>query len=276
MNTNSFLNKKFIIAITTIFIFITVGIISFFWTPNNPYKIYDNILGNKLISSPSSIFILGTDENGRCILSRLMISLRRLFLISFFSVSIAIFLGIIMGFISGYSKGKLGYLTYGIINIMNSIPDIIFILVIMSLVGASNISLILTIGFVSFAYPARVIRSNVHNIKTSDYIFWAGSIGASHFRIIFFHIFPNLLSLFFLCVVNLFATSILIDSAISFLGFVSPDVASIGSMLSKSSIYLTSYPLYCIVPGVVIILIVLSLNIISESLNLYLEEKKII
>lgn len=266
-------SKKFKLGISFVGILFLIGLISLFWTPNDYRKTYDNILGFDLISGPSLQFPLGTDANGRCILSRLMVSLRRIFTISIFSVLLSMGLGGTLGFISGYFEGKIDSIISSLINVFNSIPDILFILVFLSIFGTSNITLIFTIGFLGFVSPCRLIRASVKKSKNSDYIAWGKNIGASSFRIITSHLLIDVLPTILVSMATLFSSCVLIESAISYLGFISPDTASLGKMLADSMLYFTYYPAITFIIAGVIIMLVLGFNLIADSINTYLYSK---
>lgn len=260
-----FNQKKFRIGLFLVLFFFAVAIISLFWTPNNYNQTFDQILGNRLVSGPSLKFPLGTDANGRCILSRLMVSLRRVFSISLLASIISLAFGGVLGFLGGYFENKIDGIIMSIINIFNSIPDILLILVFLSVFGTSNTTLILVIGFLGIATPARLIRSTVKKSKNTDYIMWGKTIGAGTGRIIFVHLLPDVLPTLLVVGANLFSTCILVESAISYLGFVSPDSASLGKMLSESTLYFSQYPSITFILALTLVLLVLGFNLLAET-----------
>ncbi len=242
---NCFKNKSFIFSISTIVFFLLLMSYGFINLPNDPYQT------SKIInSSPNSMYIFGTDSLGRCIFSRTLVSLRWLFYIGFCSSMISLVLGVFIGFLCYFKS--LDKIIMFIVNIIISIPDILLILSIISILGTDTNILIFTIGFLGITPVIRTIRSNILEARNKDYVIFAKSIGVSNFRIIKNHLIGEIVPALVVTIAIRFTQSILIEAGIGYLGFAGSQRISIGQMTYEfsNSIFTQTYK---VIPAIILL-----------------------
>ncbi len=259
-----FKNKSFILSIVIITIFLLLMIYGFFSLPNDPYQ--TTTLTNM---SPNKSHLFGTDNLGRCIFSRTLVALRWLFYIGFWASCISLVVGSIFGFLCYFKT--LDTIIMFFVNMIISIPDILLILSIISILGTSTNVLIFTIGFLGITPVIRTIRSNILEARNKDYVIFAKSIGVSNFRIIKNHLIGEIIPALIVTVAIRFTTSILIEAGIGYLGFSGSERISIGQMTYEfsNSIFTQTYK---IIPALVLLILGFSFYKISDILLQEIDE----
>ena len=221
-----------------------------------------------LHARPSSDHWLGTDENGRDVLSRLMYGSRASMTVGLVAVLISVTVGSLIGSLAGYIGGVVDTLLMRLTDGMLSIPYFFLVLIVVAVFGSSFRNLILVIGLSSWMAVARIIRSEVLRYKRFDFVMAAESIGASSVRVLFRHILPHTVPVLIVAASLGVAGAILLESALSFLGLgIRPPQASWGNMLSNSQAYLWQNPLLPLYPGALIFFTVLSYNFLGDALR---------
>jgi len=259
-----FQNRNFLIGAIIILILFSMMIISIYWTPHDPNMIYDD----NILSRPSREFLLGTDYLGRDLLSRIMVASQTSFLIGTTTLLISGFIGITIGLLSGYYGGKLDEILMRFVDMWMTIPGTIMVLVFISTFGTGMVQTIVAISLISFSTYARMTRSKVLSIKESDYILWARSIGVPQLRILTRHILPDLLPTLMVVSALKFSDAILIEASLSYLGLgIQPPNASWGNILTRAQAYILTNFLYAVVPGVLITLLAIGFNLLSDGIN---------
>jgi peptide/nickel transport system permease protein len=227
----------------------------------------------KIIKAKTSF--LGTDALGRDILSRIIVGMRISLFVGFLSVFLSLVIGITFGAIAGYFGGLWDKIISIIINIFWSIPSILLVFTIVLAFGKGLTVIFLAIGLSMWVDVARMIRGQVLQIKTLTYIEAAQSFGISTVRIIVLHILPNCIGpLLVICSSN-FATAILMEAGLSYLGLgVQPPIPSCGNMLNENFGYAIGgqYSI-AIAPSLVIVFLVISFNILGNNLRDYFDTK---
>lgn len=220
------------------------------------------------LQSPSAQHPFGTDDFGRDILARIVHGSRMSLIISFTSVAISLFIGGIFGAISGYFGGTIDNILMRITDILLAIPMTLFAIVIVAALGPSTKNLAIALAASSIPIFARIVRSAVLTVRDVEYIEAARAIGASHFTIIMKHVLPNCLSPIIVQVTLRIANAIYNTAALSFLGMgvQAPD-PEWGGMLSAGRTYIQNYGYLSIIPGLVIMLTVLALNLLGDGLR---------
>jgi len=249
-------------ALLSVFVFFTL-----FGTILTPYdpNIQDLF---SLLEPPSTMHLLGTDNVGRDILSRIIIGTRYTFSIAIISIILAGIGGVALGSIAGYFGGKIDRVVTGIIDLLLTVPNIVLAIAIASVAGASATGLTIAIT-VSFIPPlARLVRSRVSELVEEDFIAAAVTLGMGHTRILLRHILPNAATIIIIELSLNAGQAVLIGSALGFLGLgVQPPDPEWGTMLGASREYLTIAPHLVVAPGAAISLLVLAFNSFGDGLR---------
>lgn len=214
-------------------------------------------------------FYLGTDSYGRDVLSRLIVGSRVSIAVGLIAVLLSITIGIVLGSISGYYGGIVDNAVMWLINILWAIPTLLLVFAITLTVGKGFWELFVAIGLTMWVGAARLIRGQVMVLKEMEYITAAKALGLNDTRIIFRHILPNIAGPIMVIAASNFATAILIEAGLSFLGIgVQPPQPSWGLMIKEHyNFLLTNRPLLAIIPGVAIMLLVYAFNLLGNALR---------
>ncbi|MFT4416976.1 ABC transporter permease [Fredinandcohnia humi] len=216
----------------------------------------------------TSTYILGTDNLGRDILSRIIHGTRVSLLVGVFSVILAGIIGIVVGIISGYYGGIIDNILMRIVDSFLAIPSILFILVVLAVFDPSIFVLIIVIGFTNWVTYARVVRSEVLSIKEREFVKASRSIGTKNRTIMAKHIFPNIVSSFIVISTLSVATTIILEASLSFLGLgIQPPDVSWGGMLTDGRNYLATNWWLATFPGIAITVTVLGIIFLGDWLR---------
>lgn len=229
---------------------------------NNSGRIENMIITKKT-------FWLGTDRYGRDMLSRLILGSRVSMAVGIIAVLISIFIGVLLGAMSGYFGGWVDQLITWLINVLWAIPTLLLVFAITFALGKGFWQIFISVGLTMWVGTARLIRGQVMSIKEMEFIQAAKVMGFSSMRIILKHILPNVLGPTIVMAASNFATAILIEAGLSFLGIgVQPPVSSWGLMIKENyNFIITNRPMLAIIPGIAIMLIVLAFNLLGNALR---------
>lgn len=215
-----------------------------------------------------SAFLLGADQVGRDLLSRIIYGARISLMVGFFGVLISMVIGTILGLISGYFGKWLDDFIMRVADIQLAFPFILFAIVIMSVLGTGIWKIILILGLTYWVGFARLIRGEVISLKEQEYIQAAKAIGGTNFSIIRKHILPNVMSSILVLATMYMAEFILLEASLTFLGLgVDPTIPSWGGMLADSRNYVTTAWWTGTFPGFAIMLTVLGFNLLGDWLR---------
>ena len=214
-------------------------------------------------------FALGTDKYGRCILSRLILGFRVSLLVGLIAVVISLSLGLMIGAAGGYFGGRVDDMVMLVVNTVWSIPTLLLVFAVVLALGRGIGIIFLAVGLTMWVDVARVVRGQVLAIKQLAFVEAAQSMGLGHGRILLRHILPNLLGPVMVVAAGNFATAILVESGLSYLGFgVQPPTPSWGTMLNENYGYaLSGKPLLALAPALAIAFTVLAFNLVGNGLR---------
>ncbi|MBZ5199878.1 ABC transporter permease [Planomicrobium chinense] len=219
-------------------------------------------------------FLLGTDNLGRDILSRIIYGSRISLLIGISAVLLAGAIGMALGLVAGYYGKVWDFIIMRTVDSLLAIPNILFMLIILAVMGPSLITLILVLGGTSWVVYARMVRSETLSIKERDYVRSAKAIGAKDFRIIMKYILPNVISSFIVIATLNVATTIILEASLSFLGLgIQPPDVSWGLMLSDGREYIATSWWVATFPGIAITVTVLGVIFLGDWLRDVLDPK---
>lgn len=251
------LSAAFLVAITLIATLAPVV------APHDPYRIVDRPL-----RPPGEGTVLGTDDVGRDILSRLVHACRVSLTVGVGAALLTVAVGTLIGALAGYYGGTVDVVLSGLVNVMLTIPTLPLALVIGAFVEIRLPLLILIIGGVSWTGAARIVRAECLSLREREFVAAARSTGAGDGRLIGRHILLNALPPIIVTATLQVATAILAESALSYLGYgIQPPAASWGNMLQNAQRYLRSAPQLALYPGLLISLTVVSINFLGDALR---------
>ena len=239
----------------------------FAWWPPIPYSPTEiNLLEN--LEPPSSRHWLGTDDNGRDVLARMIYGARISLSVGFVAVGIALIIGIVVGALAGYFGGWIDHLISRLIEVFLTIPTFFLIITIVAFLPPSIYNIMVVIGLTGWTGPARFVRAEFLKLKELDFILASRALGASHGRIILLQMLPNAMAPVLVSAVFGIAGAILTESSLSFLGFgVPPPTPSWGDILSQSRDYIEFAWWLTTFPGLAIFLSITSYNLVGEGLR---------
>jgi peptide/nickel transport system permease protein len=230
--------------------------------PENPFS----IVGQPFLP-PFGAHVLGTDSLGRDVAAGLAYGARVSLLIGLIATASAVFVGTVLGAFAGYYGGLIDDALMRITEFFQTIPSFIFVIVLVAILSPSMVSIVIAIVVVSWPPIARLVRGEFLAIRSRDYVQAAIGLGAKDLSVMFLQILPNVLSPIMVTGSLMIATAILIESSVSFLGLGDPNMMSWGFMIGAGRSFLRDAWWLCAMPGVAILITVLSINLVGEGLN---------
>jgi peptide/nickel transport system permease protein len=257
-------NKLATIGGIIVGILFIVAIFAPFIAPNAP----DEMDRLAILTPPSFIHLLGTDDLGRDVLSRMIYGARVSLFVGFAAVGISIIIGIIIGALSGYFGGIIDSIFMRFVDIMLSIPTFFLILAVITFLEPGIYNIMIVIGLTSWMGVARLVRAEFLSCRDKEFILAVRAVGASGFRIMFRHMLPNSLSPIIVSAVLGVASAVLVESALSFLGIgVQSPTPSWGNILTSGKDNIEIAWWLSFFPGSAILITVLGYNLLGEGLR---------
>ncbi|MFX1504787.1 MAG: ABC transporter permease [Promethearchaeota archaeon] len=263
-------NKRAVFGLVVVIIIFLIAIFANLVSPNDPLgrDIPTSERLERIGEGPSLEHLLGLDDIGRDVLSRIIFGCRISITIGLVSVSIALTIGVIIGSIAGYFGKWVDHLLMRAIDVMMAFPAFLLALMIITILGPSLENAMIAVGIALIPMYARLTRGQVLSIKENDYVEAARMVGARDWRIIVFHILPNAAAPLIVQVTLNFASAILSAAALGFLGLgAQPPTPEWGVMLSGARKYLYVFPHLSVFPGLAIMITVLAFNLVGDGLR---------
>ncbi len=233
-----------------------------------PYERNEIHIGDRM-AGVSQEYLLGADQLGRDILSRLIYGARVSVIIGLSANITAIVVAALIGIPSGYFGGKLDMILQRLVDAWMSFPSLLLLLTVMSIVGRGVFQIIFVLGIMYGIGASRIVRSAVINIKENDYFLAAAAIGNTNARLVTHHVVPNIVAPTIVIFTIALGSMILWEASLSFLGFgLPPDVASWGGMLShEGRLYMEMKPSLALWPGLCLTVVVYGINMFGDALR---------
>lgn len=257
-------SANFIIGAVITGIMLLLIIIGFIHTPYDITKMNSSAK----LAAPSLEHLMGCDNFGRDIFSRVLKGMGNTFVIALATVAIGAVCGVIVGAFTGFYGGWLDEALMRINDVLFAFPSILLALVFVSIFGTGKYNVVAALGIAFIPSFARIVRGEFIKYREMDYVKSARLAGVPQLRIIFVHILPNTMTVLMSSIMIGFNNAVLAEAGMSYLGIgVQPPDASLGSMLSESQTYLFSAPWYALFPGAMIILMVLGFSLLAEGIK---------
>lgn len=258
------------LGLAIVLVFILIAVFAPVISPQDPLQ----TSWSAVRKAPSAQYLLGTDEIGRDVLSRVIWGARASLLAGLVSVCIAMALGVPIGLLAGYLGGWVDGLISRLTDSMLAVPFLILAIALAAFLGPSLTNAMIAIGVSSTPIFIRLTRGQVLAVKVEDFVEAARAVGNSHWRIALRHILPNILPPLIVQATLAIAAAIIAEASLSFLGLgQQPPAPSWGSMLNTAKNYVDNAPWMAIWPGVSIFLLVLSFNLLGDGLRDALDPK---
>ena len=257
-------NKLAMIGLAVLILLILVAVFADYVAP---FK-YSRQNLREVLQYPNAKHLLGTDEFGRDVLSRLIYGARVSLQVGLVSVSIALVLGGALGAIAGYYGGWLDNLLMRLMDVQLAIPSTLLAIAIAAALGPGLFNLMIAVGISSVPRLSRLLRASVLSVKEMEFIEAARAMGASDFRIILLHILPNCCAPLIVQATLSVAGAILSSAALSFIGLgIQPPFPEWGGMLSSARGYLRGSAYLSMFPGIAIVVTIIALNFLGDGLR---------
>lgn len=239
----------------------------------SPHPYWEINLANRMISpfwmeGGSWQYLLGTDDLGRCIFSRIIYSIRIALIVGGAVTIVAMAVGVLLGLISGYFGGVTDVIIMRIVDVQWSFPALLLAIGVMALLGITFTNLLLVLVVTNWVHYARVVRSEVLSLREREFVAAAKAVGAKHAYIIYHHLLNNAMAPILVLATFSLAGVIIMESSLSFIGLgVQPPMPSLGAMISGGRNYLYTAWWIVTLPGIVLMLLVLGVNQLGDGLR---------
>lgn len=260
-------------ALFSLFLIAALSIVAIFapiFAPHDPTKIFDNALHLPPVFSDggNQQFLLGTDDLGRDLLSRLIYGSRISLIVGLSVVFLSATIGTVLGLVSGYYGGIIDRIISRLTDMVMALPSILFAIVIVAVVGPGIVNAIIAVSIVAIPNFIRIVRAQVMAEKNKQYVMAARLFGANNPRIMFVEILPNIMAPLIVQATLGFSDGILNCAALGFLGLgAQAPMPEWGVMLSDARSFIESSPWMVTLPGLMIFIVVISFNLLGDGLR---------
>jgi len=233
-----------------------------------PYDYARQSLTDTLLPPLSRGHLLGTDDLGRDLLSRLLTGIRISMAVGFGTTAIALSVGTAAGMLAGYYRGWIDRVLNGVVELVWGFPLILIAVLLIGAIGPGLVGVVLAVGFVNWAGFARIVRGDVFSLREKEFVAAARALGKGDLAIMYRHLLPNVLGSALVMGSYYTAIAIIAEAGLSFIGMgAQPPLPSLGQMISEGSGYMLENHWISTIPGVVIVLLVLGLNVLGDGLR---------
>ena len=263
-------NRQVLLGGTLVLLTTVVAGLSLVWTPHQPQQ---QDLGRSLLppfwmEGTRAGFPLGTDLNGRDLLSRIMVGAQATLFVGIASVLVGGAVGLVLGLLAGYFGGWFESLVMRLVDIQLSLPGVLLAIAILAATGKGLVNVVLVLGFVSWVHYARIVRGSTLGARAQEYVLGARAIGSTHARILRRHILPNILPPVLVVATINVSSNILAEAALSYLGVGVPlSTVTWGGMLNEGKNVFELAWWNAIWPGLAILLVVFGINLLGDGLS---------
>lgn len=256
-------NRASVVGTHILAVFILIAIFSDLLVPYDPEKLS---VGPSM-GPPAMAYWMGTDELGRDILSRIFEGMRTSLIVGISAASMSTFIGIFIGSISGYFRGRIDDILMRLTEVFQVIPRFFLAMMLVAFFGASLLNIVLAISLLSWPALARLVRAEFLSLQSRQFVDAARTAGAGTTSLIFIEILPNALGPLIVNATLLVGQAMLLEAGLSYIGLGDPSKVSLGVMLFQGQYIMRSAWWATTFPGIFIFLAVLSINLLGEGLN---------
>ena len=262
------------LAMVGLMVVIFLGLLAIFADVLAPYS-YTKVNFGRLNEAPSRDYPLGTDQIGRDLLSRMIYGARVSMLVGLGAQVIVVLIGVPIGALSGYIGGRTDLMLTRFIDVMYAFPRLLFVILVMSMLGAGLMNIFIAIGLTGWVGIARQTRAQVLAIKEKEYVDGARALGAGFSRLLVRHVLPNALTPIVVAVTFGIPEAIFTEAALSFIGVgINPPTPSWGQMVGEGQQYLRSYWHLCVFPSIAIAITMLAFTFFGDGVRDALDPKQ--
>lgn len=255
-------NRAAVLGLVVLGVIVMLAVIGPYLYPRSPYALVD-----KPFLPPFGAYLFGTDNLGRDVAAGIVYGARTSLMIGLVATLVAVFVGAVMGGLAGYYGGWIDEMLMRVTEIFQTIPSFIFAILLVAIMKPSIQSVIIAVAAISWPPMARLVRGEFLAMRSREFVQACVSLGMSDARVILVHVLPNCVSSMIVTGSLMVATAILTESGLSFLGLGDPNIMSWGYMIGAGREFLQHAWWLCAIPGVAILLAVLSINLMGDGLN---------
>ena len=255
-------NRSALVGLVLIVFIVLVALLAPLISPHDPT---DQSTIDRL-QDPSSTYLLGRDDYGRDVLSRIIYGTRVALVIGVLSVLLGGAIGTVIGIVAGYFGGKIEAILMRLVDVLLSFPDLITGLLVLAVLGPGLEKMIIAIGLTIAPRFARIAYGPTLSLKHRDFVDAARTVGVGHSRILRVHLLPNILGELLVYASLWTASAVRLEASLSFIGLgVQPPTATWGQMIRDGTLYLTVLPWYSLGPGLALLIAVLAFNLVGDG-----------